>query len=131
MPWHQLKSKSNPPLFLLFKEGNFSADFQDVEKFVTSRPPRESGDSGAITRKQIYSQGANEFSANQLHPEQAAGIKTAVTASVLESKFATKRHRHSGQAGDSWRDPESRSFTDFGCRPWIGSETSFYRDEVR
>src|SRR2546426_9427484 len=74
-----------------FKERNFSADFQDVEKFVTSRPPRESGDSGAITRKQIYSQGANEFSANQLHPEQAAGIKTAVTASVLESKFARKR----------------------------------------
>jgi hypothetical protein len=37
-----------------------------------------SRDSGAITRKQFCSQGTSEFSANQLHPQQAAGIKSGL-----------------------------------------------------
>jgi len=30
--------------------------------------------------------------------------------SIVAPKFATKLDRHSGQAGDSRRDPESRNF---------------------
>jgi hypothetical protein len=35
-------------------------------------------------------------------------------------KFATKFNRHSGQAGDSWRDPKSRNFKDFWMPVFTG-----------
>jgi len=47
-------------------------------------------------------------------------LVTGLHASVLSQKFTTKFTRHSGQAGDSWRDPESRNFKDFWMPVFTG-----------
>jgi hypothetical protein len=40
--------------------------------------------------------------------------------SVLAQKFVAYFDRHSGQAGDSWRDPESRNFEGFWMPVFTG-----------
>jgi len=42
----------------------------------------------------------------------------------MESKFAPKLNRHSGQAGDSYRDPESRNFKDIWM-PVVAGMTAY------
>src|SRR5437899_9135714 len=54
-----------------------------------------------------------------------------LAASVLSQKFTIKFSRHSGQAGDSWRDPESRISTTYGCPKFTNEVQHFLYKVLR
>jgi hypothetical protein len=52
----------------------------------------------------------------------STGKECGIESGSLE--FVTKFNRHSGQAGDSWRDPESRKFKGFWIPAFAGMTDS-------